>query len=220
MIATFLLSLLCQTTSLSPAGQAKAAGVRATQRGDYAQAQRDFGEACRIDPKLRDVCFYQGRALYYANRFEEDALIPLRKSIEIGESASRAQSTMAECLEALDRAEEAEREHRKAIAGDPDPQYKVRFAIFLFRQGRAGEAVEPLTEALRVNANDFSANLEMGRVLFEEEKLSEALRFLDTALRARPASTQAHLLAAKVCQRLGRSAEAERHLKAAQVPEP
>ena len=87
-------------------------------------------------------------------------------------------------------------------------------------QGRAEEAIAPLQEALKLSPGDFEANLEMGRVLFEQEKFFDAASFLEAALRTRPGSTQAHLLAAKVCQRLGRSLEAQQHLKAAQVPEP
>jgi tetratricopeptide (TPR) repeat protein len=197
--------------------QAKAAGVRATQQNDYSEAAKEFGEACRLEPTLKDVCFYQGRALYYANRFD-DALAPLKKSIEIGESEARARSTMAECLEALGRAAEAEREHRRAVALDANAEHDVRFAVFLFRQGRIAEAVEPLEKALKMSPDNFEANLEMGRVLFEQEKFEQALRCLNAAVRVRPQSTQAHLLAAKVCQRLGRKEEAEEHLKAAQVP--
>ena len=198
--------------------EAKAAGVRAAQRNDYSQAAKYFGDACRLEPTLKDVCYYQGRALYYGNRFE-DALGPLRQSIEAGESQARARSTMAECLEALGRTKDAEREYTFA-AVDANPQYKVRWAVFLFRQGRADEAVAPLREALKISPGDFEANLEMGRVLFEQGKLLDALPFLETALRAQPGSTQAHLLAAKVCQRLGRNAEAQQHLKAAQAPVP
>ncbi|MDQ2840343.1 MAG: tetratricopeptide repeat protein [Acidobacteriota bacterium] len=205
--------------ALSPAMQAKAAGVQATQVRDYSRAAREFGKACNLDPKLVDVCYYQGRALYYTNRFE-DALVPLRRSIEIGESSARAHSTIAQCLEALGQPDNAEREHRKAITDDPTGQYRVRYAIFLFRQGRVDEAVAPLTEALKLSPQDFEGNLQMGRILFEQDKFSNALEFLDKALQIRPTSTEAHLLAAKVCQQLGRKAEAEKHLKAAQIPEP
>jgi tetratricopeptide (TPR) repeat protein len=198
--------------------EAKAAGVQAAQRNDYSQAAKYFGEACRMEPTLKDVCYYQGRALYYSNRFK-DALGPLKQSIEAGESQARARSTIAECLEALGRAKDAEREYKFA-AEDANPQYKVRLAVFLFRQGRADESIAPLREALKLSPEDFEANLEMGRVLFEQEKLPDAASFLQTALRIRPGSTQAHLLAAKVYQRLGRNDEARQHLKAAQVPEP
>ena len=199
--------------------EAKQAGIRATQKGDYSEAAVNFAEACRLDPKLSSACYFQGRSLYYANRFSE-ALAPLRKSIDAGESDARARSTMAECFEALGKNAEAERAYRKSIANDSDALYKVRYASFLFRQGRANEAVAPLEQALTAKPKDFDANLEMGRVRFELGNWDEALRCLNAALRIRPVSTQAHLLAAKVCQRLGRRAEAEEHLKAARVPEP
>jgi tetratricopeptide (TPR) repeat protein len=215
LIFAYLLFFLPQ----SPALEAKAAGVRAAQQNNYSEAARQFGEACRLQPSLKDVCYYQGRALYYSNRFK-DAIGPLEKSIMIGESAARAHSTIAECFEALGKPPEAEQAHRQAIREEPNPEYWVRFAIFLFRQGRANEAVEPLSQALKIQPDNFEANREMGRVLFEQDKLESALEFLNKALRARPQDTQAHLLAAKVCQRLGKSAEAAEHLKAAQVPEP
>lgn len=199
--------------------EAKAAGVQAAQRNDYSQAARYFGQACRMEPTLKDVCYYQGRALYYSNRFE-DALGPLKQSIQAGESQARARSTIAECLEALGRTEDAEREYRSTVTADANPQYKVRLAVFLFRQGRADEAVAPLQEALKLSPDDFEANLEMGRVLFEQADFSHAIPFLETALRVRSGSAQAHLLAAKVYQRLGKDSEAQQHLKAARAPEP
>ena len=199
--------------------QAKAAGVVAAQAGDYSRASQEFGRACNLDSKLADVCFYQGRALYYTNRFR-DALAPLRRSIEMGDSSARAHSTIGQCFEALGQQDDAESEHRKAIADDPTGQYRVRYALFLFRQGRAEEAVAPLTQALQLDPHSFDANLQMGRVLFEQEKFGSALQFLDIALKLHPTSTEAHLLAAKVCQRLGRQAEAAEHLKAERIPEP
>ena len=219
MLLLAAIAFFFQLHGVSPAMQAKAAGVQAAQSADYSRAAHEFGKACSLDPHLADVCFYQGRALYYTNRFE-DALTPLRRSIEIGESGARAQSTIAQCLEALGRAVDAESSHLKAIADDLNGEYRVRYAIFLFRQGRAEEAVAPLTGALERDPHNFDANLQMGRVLFEQEKFSSALPFLDKAVALRPASTEAHLLAAKVCQRLGREAEAVKHIKAEQIPEP
>lgn len=214
-----LLAFLLFFIPQSPALDAKAAGVAAAQQGHYSEAAKQFGEACRLDSLLKDACYYQGRALYYSNRFKE-AIPPLEKSIAVGESAARAHSTIAECYEALGDAAQAETAHRKAIAGSLDPEFRVRFAVFLFRQGRAAEAVSPLQEALKKDPANFEANRELGRILFEQENFAGALVFLDKAIAVRPRDTEAQLLAGKVCQRLGRTAEAAAHLKAAQTPEP
>ena len=210
---------LAQIGSLTQAQEAKAEGVRATQEAKFELAERAFGQACQLAPKLASACFFHGRVLYYLNRFTE-ALPELQKSLDAGESAGRVYSTRAQCLEALGRSEEAKVEHRRAIAASPDAQFLIRYALFLYHQGRARESLEPLGRALAADPDDFEAHLILGRALLELDRVESALEHLETALRVRPGSTQAHLLAAKACQRLGSVERAQKHLDAIQAPEP
>jgi tetratricopeptide (TPR) repeat protein len=197
----------------------KSAGVLAAQQGDYETAAQAFEESCRLDPRLPDACYYLGRALYYLNRFE-DALTPLRKSLGAGGDAARAHTAIAQALEALGRAEEAEQSFRAALRSGKAPETRVRYAVFLFRQGRTVEALHPLQEVLKADPAHFEANLESGRVLLQLGRLEDAVKHLERALESRPDSSQAHLLAARALQRSGRTAEAEKHLKAVKAPEP
>lgn len=219
MLIALYLTLLVQAGSLPGAQAAKAEGVRATQSGDFELAERAFGRACQLAPRLSSACFFHGRVLYYLNRFAE-ALPELQKSLDAGEQAGRVYSTRAQCFEALGRGEEAEAEHRRAIAASPDAQFLMRYALFLYHQGRARDSLEPLGRALAASPDDFEAHLMMGRTLLELDRVESALEHLETATRARPGSTQAHLLAAKACQRLGFAQRAQAHLDAIRAPEP
>lgn len=211
--------MLAQISSLTQAQEAKAEGVRATQEAKFELAERAFGQACQLAPKLSSACFFHGRVLYYLNRFTE-ALPELQKSIDAGEPPGRAYSARAQCLEALGQSKEAEAEHRKATAASPETQFLTRYALFLYHQGRPRDCLELLDRALAADPDDFEVHLMLGRALLELDRVESALEHLETALRARPSSTPAHLLAAKACQRLGSVERAQRHLDAIQAPEP
>ncbi len=212
------LLLLLQPAAPRAALDWKSAGVRAAQQGDYETAAQAFAEACRLDPRLPDACYFQGRALYYLNRFEE-ALPPLKASLGVDKDAARAHTAIAQALEALGRASEAEHSFRQALRSGRSPDTRVRYAVFLFRQGRTEEALKPLQDALQRDPAHFDANLEAGRVLLQLGRLDDAVRHLDRALQSRPGASQAHLLAARALQRAGKHAEAEKHLRAVKVPE-
>ena len=211
--------MFAQAGAASPAQLARDEGIRATQEGKFEIAEPAFAKACRLDPKLPSACYFHGRVLYYLNRFDE-ALAELQKALDAGERGGRVYSTRAQCLEALGRTQEAEDEHRKAIAGPPDAQFLTRYGLFLYHQGRAADSLEPLTRATALAPEDFEAQLVLGRALLELGKAGDALGHLESAVRGRPNSSQAHLLAAKACQRLGYAERAKAHLQAIQAPEP
>ena len=191
-----------------------ATGVGHARRGDYAAAEPAFAEACRLDPALPDACFYLGRARYFQDRFEE-ALSPLRQSLasDRTQPPGRAQTAIAQCLEALGRAADAETAFSQAIAAGPrSAEARAKYGLFLLRQGRAADAVTPLEAAVRFDPASAEAALSLGRALFQLERLEAALPHLNRAVKLDPQSAQGHTLLAKAYRRLGRHADAERHL--------
>ncbi|PYT13085.1 MAG: hypothetical protein DMG59_21530 [Acidobacteria bacterium] len=194
----------------------KALGVVYAAKGWYELAEPPLRRACDLDPKLEDACYYEARALYALNRFELslEALVraalaaPKRWKIHLG---------MAQALEALARAQEAEQEFKKtlALARDSDSQPGVAYGLFLVRQGRFEEAVAPLQEVLQRFPESADAHTHLGRALLERGQIEASTAHLERAVAMQPASAQAHLLLAKAYVRAGRVMEAQPHFEAA-----
>jgi len=192
----------------------KALGVLEASVRQYAEAEPALREACRLDPKEQDACYYWGRALYALDRFQA-SLAALEQALAIDRQPGRAHLGMAQALEALGRAAEAERQFRRAVelgagaSADLDP--RLHFGIFLYRQGRTEEAIGRLRSA-RPSAR---THYNLGRALFQQGRLDEAERQLRDAIRLDPAYAEAHLQLAGLYRRLGRVEDAERHAKQA-----
>ena len=124
---------------------------------------------------------------------------------------------MAQALEALARAQEAEQEFKKtlALARDSDSQPGVAYGLFLVRQGRFEEAVAPLQEVLQRFPESADAHTHLGRALLERGQIEASTAHLERAVAMQPASAQAHLLLAKAYVRAGRVMEAQPHFEAA-----
>jgi tetratricopeptide (TPR) repeat protein len=194
----------------------KVLGVVHAARSDYREAEPPFARACELNPRLTDACYYHGRALYMLNRFE-DALAPLERALRVDAVRGRAETAIAESLEALGRAAEAEKRFRAAIARRDAAAERARtaYARFLIRAGRTEDALVPLKEALTGNPDSAEAHFQMGRALQQLDRLEDALKHLQRAVQLEPARAPAHLLLARVYRRLGRIPDAERAEKTA-----
>lgn len=194
----------------------KALGVAYAGMGDVQSAVEPFGKACELNQRVRDVCYYYGRALYVSNRFE-DALIPLTKAVFSDKVRGRAETALAECYEALGRNEEAELRFLNAIKRKDEALELglTAYARFLIRAGRTAESLQPLDQALRRNDLSAEAHFQMGRALFQLEKLNDALDHLERAVQLKPNAGPARLLLARLYRRLGREADARREEQAA-----
>lgn len=190
----------------------KALGVAHAARGDYELAEPSFAKACGLDAKLPDACYYHGRALYALNRFEP-SITALRKAAP----GWRASLGIAQSLEALDRASDAEAEFRKALAmcRDADPQPAVALGVFLIRQGRQTEAFAPLEAVVKQHPKSAEAHTQFGRVLLDRGDHAAALDHLKQAVAIDPKSAQAHLLLANAYIHVGRPQDAQPHFEEA-----
>ncbi len=111
----------------------------------YLRSVDPFRRACDLDPSSEGACYHLGRALYSINRFAES-----RKAFEIalrraGDKA-RTLHGLALTLEALGDAARAERCYREASQAG-DPATLKDYGMFLYRAGRAAEALELLRRA-------------------------------------------------------------------------
>lgn len=214
------INLLSQAAKLNPrdAQAWKVLGVVHAARGDYREAEAPFAQACRLNPRLPDGCYYHGRALYMLNRFEA-ALAPLERALRVDPIRGRAETAIAESLEALGRAAEAETRFLAAIARRDSAAERARtaYARFLIRAGRTEDALAPLREALTGNPDSAEAHFQMGRALQQLDRLHVALPHLERAAALDPQRAPIRLLLARVYRRLGRPADAEREETAARA---
>jgi tetratricopeptide (TPR) repeat protein len=210
------IAALRQSVALEPANAAawKALGVVYASQGDYQAAEPAFRNACERQPGLEDACLYHGRSLYLLDRFP-GALESLRRAVAVRES-SESHRLIALSLEALARPSEAEPEFRAAVrlagGGTPDEDPGIDFGVFLYRQGKLEQALEPLQGALTRHPDSARAHLEMGSALLQLDRLDEAATHLERSLSIRDAP-RAHQLLAKTYLRQGHPDKAEPHLK-------
>lgn len=202
---------------------AKALGVSYAATGDYERANGPFESACSIDPRLEDACYYYGRNLYALNRFEP-ALEALSKALRSSRQPWLVHLGIAQASDGLGKSDRARPEFRKAVSlfeelpsesrGRPDFDPRLHYAVFLYRQAQLAEALEM---ARRVTASWPSygrGHFELGRILHQQGKLDESAVALEKAA-ATGFGAPAHLLLGSIYRRLGRDADAQRHLNAA-----
>lgn len=203
----------------------KVLGVVHASRGDYDRANEPFSRACTLAPDLVDACYYYGRNLYALNRFEP-ALEALRKALPRDGRPWRVRLGIAQALEALGRDGEAAKEFEAAVRawgespregrGSADFDPRLHQAVFLFRQGKAEEALGPARSAVQEFPNAGRPRFELGRVLYQLGQLDAAAAQLEKAVEF-GYGPPAHLLLGKAYLRLGRAADAEKHLAAGHV---
>jgi tetratricopeptide (TPR) repeat protein len=198
----------------------KALGVVFASRGNFERAEKAFGNACKIQPAMPDACLYYGRTLYLLNRFQP-AIEVLHAVVVRDRENSEAYRLLALSLEALGQNPDAGDAFRQAVrlsrasAANEDPG--IDYGVFLFRQGRAEDAIEPLESALKRHPQAARAHLELGCIQLALDRLPDAAAHLERALALDPTQGQmtarAHLLLGKVYQRQGKAQAAEEHLR-------
>jgi len=195
--------LLEQAAKLDPknAQYWKALGVAHASLEDYRGSLEAFRQACTLDSKLLDACYYAGRAYYASDQYEK-ALDPLDKALQIDAVKARAETAIGQCQEALGNAAEAEKRFRSALARNDsaNQQARLAYARFLVRQGRPAEAVPVAEAAQRPETPD--SRYELGLALSQCDRLPEAAAALERALQLNPQHEPAQVLLAKVRARL------------------
>jgi protein O-GlcNAc transferase len=191
----------------------KALGVAYAAQKMYREAERPLARSCELDRTLEDACYFYARALYALDRYEPSIQV-LRR---VGGNSWKVQLGMAQALEALGRADDAERQFRlsRETSRGNDPGPGIGFGLFLMRQGRSAEAIPVLDEVLQRFPNSADAHTYLGRALLDNGRAEDAIPHLERAVALAAGSAQAHLLLAKAYVRQGRAEQAQAHFDAA-----
>jgi tetratricopeptide (TPR) repeat protein len=190
----------------------KALGAAYAAQGQYENALAPLRRACLLDASLENACYFEARALYALDRFE-DSLQVLDYAVRAGGDSGEVRLGKAQALEALGRAASAEKEFHLAIdlSRPADTKATTAFGLFLIRRGRTEEAAAFLAKAVERSPASADTQMMLGRALLESGKASDAIPHLERAVALRPDFAQAHLLLAKAYVQTGRTHEAEAH---------
>ena len=150
-----------------------------------------------------------GTALLQQGRAEE-ALLPLRKVIEITPADAQLHNNLGNTFAQLNRMPEAETSYRQAIRLDPGfvAAYHNLGNIFL-KLGRLQEAEASYRRALELNPELADAHYNLGNTLKNQVRLNEAEACYKRALELRPNFAGAHNNLGVILYDQGRFAEAE-----------
>ena len=113
--------------------------------------------------------------------------------------------------------ERAEAEFQKDIELEPDlADNHEQLGLLFSKMQRDEDAKKAFREALRRDAKDDGAYLGLAKLYLKQQKLPEALKMADTALRLSPEIHGGHYLRGRILSRLGREKEARAEFAATQ----
>jgi Flp pilus assembly protein TadD len=195
----------------------KALGVVHAAREDFGGADEPFRKACELDARLEDACYYYGRNAYAMNRFEL-SLDAMNKGLGYDRRPWRIHLGMAQALEGLGRAADADAQFRKSIQlmgsdrpSTPDFDPRLNRSVFLYRQGRLEEALSAIRPVAEEYPRLARPRIELGRTLLQLGRLQEAAHAVEEAVKIEPDSSAAHLLLGRIYARLGQPERAAKH---------
>jgi len=221
MLFVALVGLAFQILPVGPSDALtwKEQGLKLAGARKLEAAHAAFAKACEMAPKDPDACYYLARTLFSLGLYEE-AREPFERALRAAPQEMLVKVHRAAALNfiALIRPADAERHFREAVRlsrrqepANDDP--RIDYGAFLFRQGRADEALPLLQQAVQAAAASARAHAELGRVLLHVGKLEAAAANLERAVQLDPGSSTSRLLLGRAYLELGRTAQAETQLR-------
>jgi tetratricopeptide (TPR) repeat protein len=188
--------------------------------GRDAEAEAALHQAGALAPTDDEIPYSLGR-MYYQRQRHARAAEEFRRAIELNPRSHKAYDNLGLATEALGDVAEALRHYLKAIelARASDPRYDVVYANLadlMLKLGEHRRAFDLAVEAAERNPRDARNFFLAGKALVRLERYDVSLRWFDQAIALDPADPQPRYLLAQAYRRLGRTAEAERMLKAFQ----
>lgn len=176
-----------------------AAAMPLLEQGRFADAHPKLEKACA--EKEANSCYLLGRTLFSMDQYEA-ALRVLAPLTATDGSPWRVQDALGSVYEALRQPVDAEREFRAAVAGNkersPEPRY--HYGRFLVREARAPDAVEVLRLAAARFPKHELVRFELGRALYQLNRLEEA----EKEIAAAPSLEEARRLLQKIRRQIGK----------------
>ena len=183
--------------------------------GRLEDAIAEFEESLKLDPDNFGTLTDFGSALFEASHIDR-AEGHFKAALEINEHVAVAYFNLGLIEQGRDHPAEAVRLYERALEEDPNLlRALVNLGTLYEAAGRAAEAVPLYLRVTELDPSNEKAFFSAALVLFQSESYEEALDVLDRAQRAHPRSAKPALYKARVHEKRGDLAAAERELRLA-----
>ena len=202
-----------------PALKVKARALYLLARDD--EAEETLRRAVARAPTDAEIPYHLGR-IYYQLGKHAAAAESLRRATELDPLAFRAWDNLGLALEALGDVEQAQQHYLKAIAlvHKDHPGYDVVFANYadlMIKLGNSRRAFDLAAEAAQRNPAEPRNFFLTGKALVQLGRGDLSVRWFEQAIALNADYPEAHYQLSQVYRRLGRTADADRALKAFQA---
>lgn len=174
------------------AAQAYEEGQNAHERGDLGSAIRHYTTAITADPALFQAYYQRAVALLALGR-DSDAIVDLRRVIELETRFARAHRALGKLLLDRGETEEAKRELARAIELEPKiADTRIYYASALLKTSESAKAADHLRAAIDQGEATALAYALLGVATERMGKIDEALAHYSRAIELEPANATAH----------------------------
>ncbi len=203
-----------EATLINDAELAYFYGVALVQLDKQPMAATLFARLAKQYPTSAEPRFYAAQGFMITGDYEQ-ALKEFRAVAELDAKRIGVHYNAGQSLIRLNRAEEAEREFRQELLLNPtDEVAKYHLAYVLIeRKQRTDEALSLLREVVAARPDYADALYQLGKILIEQNVISEAIEHLENAARIEPNKDYIHYQLNIAYRRVGRTADADRELK-------
>lgn len=179
--------------------------------GDNDSAIEKLKKAVAFAPTNFDANFSLGRA-YFGNGDLPSAIAAFRAALKQQPQNVKANFFLATALERSGETASAIESYRQLIKIAPTVAdgYLGLGVLLVKTDGNSSvEAFVNLNKAIAINENLYEAQVALGKILFQQNKLSDALIHLQKAIALAPHNPEPHYQIMQVYRRLGKKAEAD-----------
>ena len=191
-------------------------GLVEMEQEQFEDAVPILEEVLKEEPNSLIASLQLGRA-YLALKQYQKALAPLQDLVQKRPEDAFARYELGCALVKNGRWNEALPQFEAAVS-QMSTSSMMHFYLALVNEkiSRLPEATSEFERALRIDPENFPANLLLGRLLIVQQRAKDALPFLTKAAKLRPDSIDVHRFLSDVYRELGQEANAQRELAEAE----
>lgn len=170
------------------------------------------------DPKNALYPYWLGRLDYDAQHYD-DAILRFQKAIQLAPSMAQAYDNLGLCYYRQRQNQHAIANFQKAIdlnlkSGHADAWPYLNLAVAERALNQQSEAEAHLREAIRLDPSLAAAHFQLGNVLEDTAKTTDAISEFQAAARLDPNYAEPHYALARIYQKLGKNADSKREVEA------
>ncbi len=174
---------------------------------DYPTAADWLTRSVASDPSDSHAFYYLGRAKYNQKHFD-DAVRAFAQSLKLDPNNAQTEDNLGLAYEARGNTEDALAAYRAAVALDAGANPRISapyldFGALLVEDGRPGDAIAPLVEAVSIAPQDPLAHRALGKAYLALNRLEEAQAEFEKAVELAPRNAPLHFLLAEAYRKRG-----------------